>query len=208
MFIVYVTHLVLVLKYEIKIAAKLETVYKYASRNRNFKKRVFLYSNSFLSNKSVHCYGVKSNTLESRYPAGSKKIEKDRNWGMGKDKTFLSLPTHHFASPKLYLFLSPHLSRVTGNIYLFLSLCLVISIFSYPLVYPLTEAVSIFFYLFLYLSWSTTYLFLSPNYLSTVQILISLYIPQYLFLPRNKEYAVPKSTVSILHRGRLLLHWP
>ena len=48
-------------------------------------------------------------------PAGSKKIEKDRSWGIGKDRTFLS----------------PHLSRVTGNIYLFLSLCLVISIFPY-----------------------------------------------------------------------------
>ena len=69
-------------------------------------------------------------------PAGSKEIEKDRNWGMGRDRTFLSLPTHHFASPKLYFFLSPHLSRVTVNIYLVLSLCLVISIFSYPLVFP------------------------------------------------------------------------
>ena len=66
--------------------------------------------------------------------AGSKKIEKDRNWRIRKDRTFLSLPTHHFASPKLYLFLSLHLSKVTGNIYLFLSL-----------VYPPTEVVSIFF---------------------------------------------------------------
>ena len=61
MFIDYVTHLVLVLTDETKIAAKLETVFKYARRNRKFKKRVFLYSNSFLSNKSVHCYGIKSN---------------------------------------------------------------------------------------------------------------------------------------------------
>ena len=82
------------------------------------------------------------------YPVGSKKIEKDRNWGIGKDRTFLSLPTNHFASPKLYLFLSPHLDRVTGDIYLFLSLCLVISIFSYPLVYPLTEVIFIFFSIF------------------------------------------------------------
>ena len=54
---------------------------------------------------------------------------------MEKDRTFLSLQTHHFASPKLYLFLSSHLSRVTVNIYLLLSLCLVMSIFSHPLVY-------------------------------------------------------------------------
>ena len=80
--------------------------------------------------------------------SGSKKIEKDRNWGIGKDRTFLSLPTHHFASPKLYFFLSPHLSWVTRNIYLFLSLCLVISIFSHPVVYPPTEVVSIFFSIF------------------------------------------------------------
>ena len=33
-------------------------------------------------------------------------------------------PNHHFASPKLYLFLSPHLCKVTGNIYLFLSVSL------------------------------------------------------------------------------------
>ena len=86
--------------------------------------------------------------LYDAVPAGSKKIEKDRNWWMGKDKTFLSLPTHHFASPQLYLFLSPHLSTVTGNTYLFLSLCLVISIFSYPLVYPPTEVLSTFFSIF------------------------------------------------------------
>ena len=79
------------------------------------------------------------------YPAGSKKIEKDRNCEIGKDRTLLSLPIHHFASLKLYLFLYPHLSRVTWNIYLFLSLCLVISIFSYPLVYSPNEVVSIFF---------------------------------------------------------------
>ena len=51
----------LVLTDESKIAAKLEKVYKYASRNRKFKKRVFLYLNSFLSNKSMHCYGIKNN---------------------------------------------------------------------------------------------------------------------------------------------------
>ena len=83
-----------------------------------------------------------------KIPAGSKEIEKDRNWGIRKDRKFLSLPTHHFASPKLNLFLSPHLPRVTRNIYLFLSLCLVISIFSYPSVYPLTEVLSIFFSIF------------------------------------------------------------
>ena len=80
--------------------------------------------------------------------AGSKKIEKDRNWGIGKNRAFLSLSTHHFASPKLYIFLSPHLSRMTRNIYLLASLCLVISIFSHPLVYPPTEVVSIFFSIF------------------------------------------------------------
>ena len=36
--------------------------------------------------------------------AGSKKIEKYRNWGIKKERRFLSLPTHHFAFPKLYLF--------------------------------------------------------------------------------------------------------
>ena len=41
-----------------------------------------------------------------------------------------------------------NLSRVTGNIYLFLFLCLVIYIFSYPLVYPPTEVVSIIFSIF------------------------------------------------------------
>ena len=81
-------------------------------------------------------------------PAGSKRIEEGKNWGIGKYRTFLSLPTHHFASPKLYLFLSLHLSRVTRNIYLFLSLCLVISIPFCPLVYPLNEVVSIFFSIF------------------------------------------------------------
>ena len=81
-------------------------------------------------------------------PAGSEKILKNRNWGIGKDRIFLSSSTHHFAPPKLYLFLSPHLSRVAGNIYLFLSLCLVISVFFYPLVYPPTEVVSIFFSIF------------------------------------------------------------
>ena len=77
------------------------------------------------------------------FPVGSKKIEKDRNWGIGKDRTFLSLSTHHFASPKLYFFKNLHLSRVTGNIYLFLSLCLVIFIFSYLLVYPTIEVLDL-----------------------------------------------------------------
>ena len=89
-----------------------------------------------IKQKSSH---IISWTHSHQISAGSEKIEKDRNWGIEKDKTFLSLPTHHFPSPKLYLFLSPHLSRVTGNIYLFLSLCLVISIFSYPSVYPQTK---------------------------------------------------------------------
>ena len=60
----------------------------------------------------------------------------------------LSLPTHHFVSQKLYLFLPSYLSRVTWNIYLFLSLCPAISIFSYPLVYPPTKVVFIFFSIF------------------------------------------------------------
>ena len=95
----------------------------------------------------------------ARYTAGSKKIEKDRNWGIKKDRIFLSLPIHHFVSPKLYLFLSPHLSRVTGNIYLFLSLCLLISIFSYPSVYPPTKVVSIF----TFSSWMRRYWFYVKN---------------------------------------------
>ena len=92
------------------------------------------------------------NDISHSIPVGSKKIKKDRNRGIGKDRTVLSLTTYHFASPKLYLFLSSHLSRLSGNIYFFLSLCLVIFIFFYPLVYPSTEVVSIFSYLFLYLS--------------------------------------------------------
>ena len=127
------------------------------------------------------------------YPAGSRKIQKDRNWGIGKDRTFLSHPTHQFAPPKLYLFLSTHLSRVTGNIYLFLSLCF--------------GNIYLFLSLSLSADWSSIYLFLSLIYLPIVQFLISLYIPQYLFLPRNEECSW-KSIVSILHRGRLLLHWP
>ena len=59
-----------------------------------------------------------------------KRLKKIRTEGLEKIEHFC-LPTHNFASQKLYLFLS---------------LCLVISIFSYPLVYPPTEVVSIFFY--------------------------------------------------------------
>ena len=112
----------------------------------------------------------------SLYPAVSKNIEEDRNWGIRKDRTFLSLPTHHFASLKSYLFLFAHLSRVTGNIYLFLSLCLVISIFSYPLVYPSTKEVSIFFSIFRDRSLVS---FSILHYLPIVKIVISLYTPQY-----------------------------
>ena len=101
-----------------------------------------------------------------RNPAGSKNIEKYSNWGIGKDRTFLSLPTHHFASLKLYLSLSPHLSRVTENIYVY--------------IYPMTGNIYFFtslslfvdwssIYIFLYLSWSTTLFFLSLIYLPIVQ---------------------------------------
>ena len=94
-------------------------------------------------------------------PAGSKKIEKDRNWGIGKDRKFLSLPTHHFASPKLYDFSISTLIQndreylyfsipVSGNIYLF-----------YPPVYPPNEVVSIFFYPIVYLFHINLNLFLS-----------------------------------------------
>ena len=55
------------------------------------------------------------------HPTGSKKIEQDRNWGIGKDRTFLSHPTHHFASPKLYLLISPHLPGVLVEICRFYS---------------------------------------------------------------------------------------
>ena len=131
-----------------------------------------------------------------RVPAGNKRIEKDRNWGIGKDRTLLFLLTHHFESPKLYLFLSPHLFRVTENIYLFLSLCLIISIFSYPLVYPPTEVVSIFFSIFCdrpLVSFSIPHLsFHSANFY------LSLYIPQYLFLPRNEECSSKKYCVHFI----------
>ena len=127
-------------------------------------------------------------------PIGSKKIGKDRNWKMGKDGKFLSLPTHYFASPKLYLFLSPDLSRVTGNIYPFLSLCLVISIF-YPLVYPPIEVVSIFFTIFCDRSLVS---FSIPHLSPIVQISISLYIPQHLFLPRNEECSSKKYSVHFI----------
>ena len=63
--------------------------------------------------------------------------------------------------PQNYIFLSPHLSRVTGNIYLFLSLCLVISFFSYPSVYPPNKVVPIFFYFLVYLFHINLNLFLS-----------------------------------------------
>ena len=86
-------------------------------------------------------------------------IKKDKNWEIGKDRRFLSFPTHHFESTKLYIFLSPQLSGVTGNIYLFLSLCLVLSIFSYSSVYPPTEVASIFFYPLAYLSTTNFNLF-------------------------------------------------
>ena len=48
-----------------------------------------------------------------------RRVEKFNNVIPAGSKKKMKNVTHHFASPKLYLFLSPHLSRVTGNIYLF-----------------------------------------------------------------------------------------
>ena len=107
------------------------------------------------------------------FPVGSKKIEQDRNWEIGKDRTFLSLSTNHFAS--LYL---------------------IISIFSYPSVYPPTEVASIFLYpwaylpttnfnLFLYLSWPRTLIFFySLFYLFNI---LNLFLS--LFLSSRTEYS-------------------
>ena len=87
--------------------------------------------------QTVH-YNVSScwvRTNHLRHPAGSKKIEKDRNWGMGKDHVFFYLRTY----PEW----------------------LGISIFSYLLVYLLAEVVSIFFSIFrdrLLVSFSIPYL--------------------------------------------------
>ena len=100
--------------------------------------------------------------------SGSKKIEEDRNWGIGKDRTFLSLPTHHFAFPKLYLFLSAQISIVTGNIYHFLSQCLVISIpktlsFLSPQISIVTVNIYHFLFQCLVISIPKTLSFLSPH---------------------------------------------
>ena len=48
--------------------------------------------------------------------AGRKKIEKDRNWGIGKDRAFLSFPTHHFAPPKTLSFSIATLIRAKFSI--------------------------------------------------------------------------------------------
>ena len=121
-----------------------------------FKKKIHLYMIALFSIQFIHLSTILKVILHI----------KGRNWRIGRDRTFISLPTHQFASPKLYLFLFTHLSRVTGNIYLFISLCLVIFIFSYPLVYLPTEVLSIFFYLFLYLSWSITCFSFYPSFIS------------------------------------------
>ena len=94
------------------------------------------------------------------YPTGSKKIEKDRNWGIEKDRIFLSLPTHHFASSKLFFYLYTY-PELPGISIFFLFLCLVIFIFSYPSVYMPTEVASIFFYPLVYLFHMNLNLFLS-----------------------------------------------
>ena len=78
-----------------------------------------------------------------------KRLKKIGTGGLKKIEHFyLSQPITLHPQNSIF-FLSPHLSTVTENIYLLLSLCLVISIFSYSLVYPPTEVVFIFFYLFL-----------------------------------------------------------
>ena len=86
-------------------------------------------------------------SLKCRSLLEVKRLKKIGTGGLEKIEHFY-LSQLITASSKLYLFLSPHLSRLTGYIYLFLSLCLVISIFSYPLVYPQTEVVYIFFSIF------------------------------------------------------------
>ena len=103
----------------------------------NFIENIFLYSFFVTDEDSNLSWNVwKYETLSLHFFWTLKPTKYIKN--IQKIEHFY-LPTHHFASPKLYLLLSPHLSRVTGSIYLFLSLCLVISIFSYPLIYPPTE---------------------------------------------------------------------
>ena len=101
---------------------------------------------------------------------------------------------------------SARVSRVTWNIYLFLSLCLVISIFSYPLVYPLTEVVSIFFSIFR----DRPLVYFSIPDLSCHSAIfnLSLYISLSIYSYHEMKSAVLKSIVSIFHNGRLLFHWP
>ena len=73
----------------------------------------------------------------SLFPAGSKKIEKDRNWGMEKIEHFyLSQPITLHPQNAIFFYLRTY-PEWPG-----------ISNFSYPLVYPSTEAVSIFFSIF------------------------------------------------------------
>ena len=72
-------------------------------KSYTLKKNLLVVKLCFFQNASIE---IKQ--ISFVYHAGSKKIEIDRNWGIGKDRTFLSLPTHHFASPQFYLFLSPH----------------------------------------------------------------------------------------------------
>ena len=79
---------------------------------------------TFLKNMKSFCGKKDASLLEV------KRLKKIGTGGLEKIEHFYLSPTHHFASLKLYLFLSPHLSRLSfsipmsGNIYLFLSLSL------------------------------------------------------------------------------------
>ena len=95
-----------------------------------------------------------------------------------------------------HFYLSQHITLHSQNsIFFYLRTCPEwpgISIFSYPLVYPPTEVVSIFFSIF---RDRTLISFSIPHLFPMVQILITLYIPQYLFLPRNEECSFKKYCV-------------
>lgn len=106
-------------------------------------------------------------------PAGSKEIERDRNLEIERDRTFLSLPSIHFASPKRYLFLSAIVSP-----------CPVISISSYRSVCP-----CVWYYLSLPIPQSipisgNIYLFLSLSLSLCLVISISFYLLVYLCLEK------------------------
>ena len=114
--------------------------------------------------------------------SGTKETERDRNFGIERDRTFLSPPSSRYATPKRYLSLSliyPPRRDISISITQFTTVSSNSSIFSYTLVYP----------------WDKIYLFLSlltknlklPILLSifTHKIIESLSIP---FLSHNYKF--------------------